>query len=336
MVLGKCRLSAVCAILAVALVPALGQQAQPQEVVLPVPDSHDYRLGPGDLLEVSVFGVSDFSQAVRVSSSGTIALPFLGRIQVEGMTGQELEQRLTEMITEQKLIRDPQVSVFIKEYRSQPIYVLGAVNQPGQYMATHPLRLLDALTMAGGLDTRRSADYLILQRKAPARSTTGEGQQPSANAHENDTTRIDLDKLLEKGDMSLNVTIQGGDVIQVPERKIEVYYVVGEVTRAGVFEFPKDRAAGVLATQALAAAGGPMKTAKMGDGVLVRYVAGGQPRREKIDFGAVLKGKKPDISLQPNDIVFLPGSNMKTLGYGMLAIIPGTVSGAIVWRGLVQ
>jgi polysaccharide export outer membrane protein len=287
------------------------------------------------LLEISVFGVNDFSQTVRVSSSGSISLPFLGRIEVEGLTGQELEKHLTEMITEQKLIRDPQVSIFIKEYRSQPIYVLGAVTQPGQYMATHQLRLLDALTMAGGLDTKRSADYVLLQRRAAARRATTGSETSSGNAEGSDSIRIDLVKLLEEGDMSLNVTIQGGDVIQVPERKIDVYYVVGEVGRAGVFEFPKDRTAGVLATQALAAAGGPMKTAKMGDGVLVRYVEGGQPRREKIDFGAVLKGKKPDIALQPNDIVFLPGSNVKTLGYGMLAIVPSTISSALIWSGLI-
>ena len=294
----------------------------------------DYRLGPGDLLEITVFGVTDLTQVTRVSSSGSISLPFLGKIKVEDLSTAELEDALTEKIDEQKLIRDPQVTVFVKEYRSQPVYVLGAVNQPGQYMVTHQLRLLDLITMAGGLDAKRNGDYILLQRKGSGRATSGEaGGSGSSTGNQSQPVQIDIKRLLERGDMSLNVTVRGGDVIQVPERKIEVFYVVGEVGRAGAFELPKESEREVLATQALALAGGPMKTAKMGSGLLIRYNQGGQPQREKVDFGAILKGKKPDFSLRPNDIIFVPGSNMKTLGYGLLGIVPGTISGAIIWGG---
>ena len=295
----------------------------------------DYRLGAGDLLEITVFGVADLTQVTRVSSSGFITLPFLGKVRVEDMSASQLETDLIARIEEQKLIRDPQVTVFVKEYRSQPVYVLGAVNQPGQYMVTHQLRLLDLITMAGGMDTKRSGDCILLKRKSPGRPASGEaGATGGETGTDAQPVQINIKKLLESGDVTLNVPVRGGDIIQVPERKIEVFYVVGEVGRAGAFELPKEGEREVLATQALALAGGPMKTAKMGSGVLIRYNAGGQPQREKVDFSAIIKGKRPDFTLRPNDIIFVPGSNMKTLGYGLLGVVPGTVSGAIIWGGI--
>src|SRR5438876_1155613 len=102
---------------------ALNRQEYPLDFLSMNRSSKDYRLGPGDLIEIVVFGVKDFDQVLRVSSSGKITLPFLGKVEVAGLTGEQLEKLLAERMAGEKLVLDPQVSVFVKEYRSQPVYV---------------------------------------------------------------------------------------------------------------------------------------------------------------------------------------------------------------------
>lgn len=291
-----------------------------------------YRLGPGDLIAITVFGVDDFSHDYRISASNTITMPFLGRVPAGGLTGEEFEVAIAERLQEGGLVNDPLVSVFIKEYRSQPIYVLGAVNQPGQYMITHQLTLIDVLTMAGGVDPERASPVALIQRPRSARAHSENPTEPSVDATVSlDTNskvlRVDLEALLKKGELSLNLPVQGGDIIHVPVRRVENYYVVGEVIRPGIFELPVDEDNPVLLlTQAVAKAGGPAKTAKLSDGILVRYLDNGQREEFAVDFNAILRGRKSDLIVQPNDIIFIPGSKFKTIGYGLLGVIPNTVT----------
>jgi len=303
------------------------QPGKPSELPAEI-RSRDYRLGTGDLLAITVFGVADLDRVVRVSSTGSITLPQLGKIEAAGTTAQQLEARIAEMLADEKLVLDPQVTVFIKEYRSQPVYALGAVNQPGQYMVTHQLRLIDALSMAGGVDVKKAGDHLFLQRRigtSDPDGVSGGGEGPRQ------VTRIDLKALLEKGDASLNVTLEAGDVIQVPERKAEVFYVVGDVGRPGGFEFPSEDKTLFLVSRALSWAGGPSKTAKMSKGILMRYDDKGRRQELAVDFKAILSGRKPDLPVRPNDIIFIPGSTSKTVAYGLLGSIPGGVQ-AVIWR----
>lgn len=303
-----------------------------------------YRLGPGDLIEITVFGVEEFTRDYRISASGNIVVPFLGKVQVSEISGEELEERLATQLTDTGLVKEPLVSVFIKEYRSQPVYVLGAVQQPGQYMITHNLTLLDVLTMAGGLIQERAAHYVLLQRASNQSAPESEAEEMTngdgvgkAAPHDNpsEIIEIDLEAILERGELALNLPVKGGDVLHVPEREVEFYYVVGDVGRPGVFELPiQDGVSQLLLTQAVAKAGGPMKTAKMGDGILVRYDESGVRQEVAVDFNAILKGKKTDMVVQPNDVIFIPGSKFKTIGYGLLGVIPQavqrTVSGGII------
>lgn len=302
--------------------------------------SGDYRLGPGDLLEIKVYGADGLGEAVRISSSGAISLPYLGRMQVSDMTPAELEEHMAALITEKKLVRDPQVSVFISEYRSQAVFVLGAVRQPGQYVMTRPFRMIDALALAGGLVVDRAADYALLQRQVNADQESPPASSPSgaADGSENQSMasgpppktesisiRIGLEELLEKGNLALNIPIQGGDVIQVPERELTLFYIIGEVGRPGAYELADGEP--LLLSQALAWAGGPRNTAKADKGILLRY-EGAERKEIKVDFGAIIKGKKPDLQVQAEDVIFIPGSKIKTIGYGLLGVIPTTVSGA--------
>jgi len=291
-----------------------------------------YRLGAGDLIEVSIFGVEDFNYSLRIDSLGQINLPFIGSITAAGLTPTELGHELKSTL-EGRLIRNPQVSVFVKEYRSQPVFVLGAVKQPGQYQMVYQLNLIDVIAMAGGLEIERAADYALVRRRGSG--TDNEGINPSRTNGESaqlEVVEIDLKELLEGEDFSLNIPIQGGDVIHIPERKMELFYVVGEVTKPGAFEIPPQN--DVFVSQAVTWAGGPMKTAKTDKGILVRYNGKGERQEMAVNFSDIIQGKKSDFLVQPNDIIFIPGSTAKSLGYGLLQIIPATLSGTIIWGAI--
>ena len=303
----------------------------------------EYRLGSGDLIQVSVFGVEDFQYELRVNSRGLVTLPFVGALPARGMTPDELAEEVRVKL-DAGLIRNPQVSVFVKEYRSQPVFVLGAVKLPGQYQVVNQLNLVDAIAMAGGLVPEKAAERAIVQRRfkveatdsAPQQTASHGPQTPDPQAGERPPSNgdprqqgvieIDLLKLLEEGDLSLNIPIRGGDVIHVPERKRDLFYVVGEVNRAGAYEIPPKNK--VLVSQAITWAGGPTKTAKLKKGIMVRYDGNGGRQEIPVNFKDIMEGKKSDFRVEPNDIVFIPGSTAKTLAYGLLGAIPGVTSAA--------
>ncbi len=286
-----------------------------------------YRLGDGDLIEIAVYGVDEFQHTLRINSSGLIHLPLVGEVEASGLTARQLEQKLKTLL-EGDLIRNPHVSVFVKEYRSQPLLILGAVNRPGQYQIVQHTNLIEVIAMAGGLGPE-AADHIVLQRRAalPVNGSAYSAPDPPQ------VVEIDLKELLTYGNLALNVPVQGGDVINVPERQVELFYVIGEVHRAGPFELPSDKK--LLLTQAVALAGGPTRTAKAKNARLVRYDQQGVVRQDiALNVSAILKGEEPDILISPNDVIFIPGSNIKTIGYGMLGIIPTIASSAIIYGPL--
>jgi polysaccharide biosynthesis/export protein len=271
----------------------------------------EYRLGAGDLIEIGVFGVENFRHTLRISASGVIKLPLLDPITAAGLTPAELEQRLTSVL-DGDVIKNPQVSVFVKEYRSQSVYVLGAVQHPGQYQITVQLKIVDVISMAGGLQTN-AVDEAVIERHA------AEGGD--------EIIKVDLKKLLEKGDLAQNVVVRGGDVVHVQARLVRNVYVVGEVNRGGVFELPAKLELRV--SQVFAWAGGPMKTAKQSKGILMRYNDKGERQELPVNFTEILKGKREDFFVQANDIIFVPGSRIKTFGQDLLSSIPGVVATSV-------
>ena len=280
----------------------------------------EYRLGSGDLIEVSVFGVEDYTYNLRINSRGQLNFPLVGNIDVKGMTPSELEQTLRFRF-EYRLVRNPQISIFVKEYRSQPVFILGAVVRPGQYQAIHQLNVVDVIAMAGGLQMGAAADHALIQRAKPSGNAGGKGSE---------VIKVDLRALLEEGNVALNVPVQGGDVIQIPERKVDLIYVMGDVNKPGAFTLPRDYK-NIVVTQVLAQAGGPTRTAKLSKGIVVRYDEKSDSRQEMaLDLKKVIQGKTPDISILPDDIIFIPSSTGKTIGYGMLGILPQFVSNAMI------
>ncbi|RPJ61838.1 MAG: hypothetical protein EHM23_05465 [Acidobacteria bacterium] len=282
--------------------------------------SPEYRLGPGDSLQITVIGLQNLSlKKVTVSNSGKIHLPFLGILPVADLTPIELEGLVVERLKKQKLVKEPQVQVLVTEFRAQPVYILGEIGMPGQYVLRDKAYLMDLLTWSGGVnDVAR--DYGFLYRRNPKHRAPEPGQ-PSSSEPLYKVIKVDLKPLLAgESDIKLDLVLQGGDLFHVPKQEKQFFFVVGDVARTGSFSIPEGET--LLATRALATAGGPARTAKLSKGVLVRMDEVGQRQEIPLDFGAIFKGKKPDFPVKANDIIFIPGSHFKTIAMGMLGILP--------------
>ncbi len=220
------------------VVPGLGAIQETQG--LPV---NDYRIGPKDLLEITVFELPELNQTVRVAEDGSITLSLLGRVDVAGLTAQELEQRLAKIVGEKVTQGEAHVTVFIKEY--QKISILGAVGRPGQYELVGPTTLLQAIAQAGGLTAQAMTD-LYVYRTGP------DGRQ--------ERIAVSLDDVTSGGNQDLNITLQPKDVVMIPIDQTLNVFVYGEVRTPGVIPYLSSKKITLL--QAIAQAGGPTEWAK--------------------------------------------------------------------------
>jgi polysaccharide export outer membrane protein len=223
-------------------------------------------------------------------------------------------------------MKNPQVSVSVKEYRSQFINVLGAVVKPGTYQLVRRAFLVDALAMAGGLLAEKAESKALIHRAGSISSIAGVEEAGSS-----ETLEIDLRQLLEKGDISLNVPVYAGDVVSVPERTEHFFYVLGDVNRGGAFGINKGES--ITFTKALASAGGLLPTAKSSKTIIIRQDAAGATKQIPVDASKVLMGESPDFLLSYDDVVFVPGSTTKTVSRGILGSL-GNILAAFVYIGV--
>ncbi len=233
-----------------------------------------YRMGPGDVVKISVYGEESLGGSFKVKEGGTIDLPLIGRIEVLGLSPDELDLALTSRLG-QDLLVNPQVTVEVATYASRPVQVLGAVRTPGIYYLNGPTTLLDILAQAGGVLNEKSSQELQVKRGA---STTAE------------PFRIDLPALLTQGEG--NLSLESGDVVLVKEG--EFIYVSGDVSKPGPVVWRN----GISLSQAIAAAGGANRTANLRKITLLRS---GRPTR--VNLKSVLKGTIADPPLTPGDQV---------------------------------
>ncbi len=249
-----------------------------------------YRIGPGDLLEVKVFEVDQLNQVVRVSEDGSITLPLVGRVEVEGLTQEGVVQKLTGLL-QAKFVKNPQVTLFIKEYKSQQVAVIGAVTNAGSYELVGRRNLLQIVSMAGGF-TESAGDEIFILREGP------DGKS--------ETITIDLKDLLVHGNQALNVPIEPNDVINVPvNREIRVF-VMGRVNKPGAVRAKLSE--GITLLQAIADAGGLAEGAKQSRVLITRKDKAGKEQKIRVNLKDVISGKRKDLVLQEGDVVFVPES----------------------------
>jgi polysaccharide export outer membrane protein len=245
-------------------------------------------IGPGDEGDMNVFSMPELTTHFRVESTGDVNLPLIGKFHIAGMSAEDAQAALEKKYEEGGFLRNPHITVFIKEYTTQGISVLGEVNRPGIYSALNARRLYDLFLIAGGLSPRAGKTVTITHTKDPEHPVV---------------------VTLENGGFSANqgnVEIQPGDTIMVS--RAGVVYVIGEVNRPGMYVMETAQTASML--QMLALAAGPTRMAALGHTRLIRRTAKGLESQD-INLKKIMQAKSGDVDLQAEDIMFVPSSRGK-------------------------
>lgn len=251
----------------------------------------EYKIGPKDLLEISVLGVPEINKlVVRVSEEGRITLPLLGEVAVGDLTKFELEKKLAGLAGE-KIVIDPQVTVHILEYLSRRVSIIGAVEKPGPFELVGRQTLLSVLSEAGGL-SRDAGEEIVVIRQGPDGETT--------------SLRVPVDGLFIQADPKLNVVLEPGDIVNVPVDKPVTIYVFGQVRNPGALQVK--RSSLPTLTQAIAQAGGFTDRANRTKVQIRRKDASGKDIEVTVNVRNILKGRIKDIALLVNDTIYVPES----------------------------
>jgi polysaccharide biosynthesis/export protein len=231
------------------LVLVMALQAAPAAPAAPAPtvDPRLYTVGPNDVLLVTVFNQPSLSGKFTVEADGTLAFPLLGRVAAGGLSVRAIEDKVRERLLAAGYLNDPKVSVVVDQYRSQQIFVMGEVKQPGNLQYTGSMTLIEALARAGST-TERAGTEVVIVRSGSGVGSGAPAQNP--NAPNGNTIRVSLQNL-QSGALAQNVPLQAGDTIFVP-RAVTVF-VSGEVRTPGEYVM---RTSAMTVRQALALAGG--------------------------------------------------------------------------------
>jgi polysaccharide export outer membrane protein len=261
------------------------------------PQSHgplansNVKLGVGDLIELTVFGVPDLSTKTRVSGSGDVYLPLIDYVHVADLTTDEAQELIQKRLEDGGFVRGPHVSIFVNESASQAITLLGEVARPGPYPAIGERRLFDLISAAGGLTDKAGRKATIERRGDPGHPVE---LQISSNLAENTQSNVD---------------VFPGDTIIVS--RAGIVYVVGDVQRPSGFLI-EDNSLSVL--KALALAGGGTKTSALSKTRILRQTPTGV-QEIPVNLKKVLYAKAPDMALVKGDVLFIPGSAAKVAAY---------------------
>jgi polysaccharide export outer membrane protein len=295
-----------------------------------------YRIGPDDLLEIRipdlldtaaggvapragdgavapVAGAPVFAQGVRVSASGDVTLPLLGQVRAAGLSPTELERDIARGLVERNILRAPQVSVSVVEYRSGVVAVVGAVERPGVFPVTRPGATVSDLIWAAGGPTK-DAGRVVQFTPAPATASDHDGHAEVAPT----PIRLDLEALLNapgNGRESADIRVRPGDVISL--RPAGNVTVEGWVVKPG--SYPVTR--GLTVSGAVAAAGGPNFAADRHHAQVQRVVGTSDQQLLTVNLDDIAKGKAPDLVMTDGDVVRLPASTTRLVPWGVWQIV---------------
>ena len=267
-----------------------------------------YQMGPGDVLDVRVLGHAEFTQEIRIQANGTIRVPFFeGEINVMCKTEDQVQEAIKEKLL--ALLRRPQVSVMVKEYRSRRASVVGAVRTPTQFTLQRRARILDLINASGGATPTAGTFINIVTPVEADRGMTCDEPNPVKGDVPMET--IDR-KLLESGDPSVNRFVRSGEFIEVPEAgKV---YLTGAVNQPVAIPLTTK----MTLTQALAVASGIPYEGKKDQIKIIRSGPDGKSAPPvNYDLAAILKDHRLDPMLQENDVIFIPTSGTRKVLKGL-------------------
>src|SRR5262252_8910391 len=320
---------------------------------------HDYVIGTGDLLSIYVFDVEELSRDVRVSQTGTIGIPLVPvRVHVTGLTEMQVEQKIAELLEANGLVTHADVSISVKEHKSKPITIVGAVMHPMVYEADRPVTLLEVLAEAGGISSDAGDTIIVSRPLQDALADSGEppeigpeqplpAETPIASATDASTPRPsassqDTSKDTASPNSSLNaepppltntITINLSDAMETGDMKNNIALQAGDVVtvpHAGVVYVlgAVGRAGGYI----LSLAGGLTRTAKSDKAIIVRKDNMGQQHKVSIDLKKVLNRQAEDLQLRPSDILYVPESGAKQAVFRAVEIGLAIGSGVALYR----
>jgi len=291
-------LVASCSLHLLAQTPVTGETPQPapaNETAKPQSPrllaNSNVKLGIGDLIEISVFGVPDLSTKVRISGSGDVYLPLVDYVHLADLTTDEAQELIQKRLEDGGFVRGPHVSIFVDESASQAITLVGEVTRPGAYPAIGERRLFDLISAAGGLTDKAGRNVTIEHHGDPGQKVEVE---LSANLTE---------------DTQNNVDVFPGDTIIVS--RAGIVYVVGDVQRPSGFRI-EDNTLTVL--KALALVGGGTRTSSLSKTRILRETPNGT-QEIPVNLKKILYAKAPDMPLVKGDVLFIPGSAAKSAAY---------------------
>jgi polysaccharide export outer membrane protein len=282
-------------------------------------------IGPDDRLLIQALHVEEIGKdPITVDGSGYIELPFIGRTKAAGLTTDQLEQAITEQL--KRYFNEPQVRVTIAEYKSEPVSVLGALKAPGVYQLHGRATLVEMLSAAGGASTDAGYRVRVARRLECGPIPVASSRRDLSGAYVAD---LNLSAVLESKDGNTNIAICPNDVVTVPKAKL--VYVIGEVHKSGGFLLDEQETMSVL--KALSLAEGLQRTAGAKNAKILRAQEPGTERQEvPVNLSEILEGKKPDIGLRADDILFVPNSAPKSAALRAMEAAIEAGTGVIIWR----
>ncbi len=245
------------------------QATSPVAADLPIlpPSSRDYKIGPDDIVQVSVLGHQDLTQTLLVQADGTFNFPLIGAVDATDLTPLEIEAVIAERLAA-GFIRDPQVSVAVTEFRSKTVLVMGEVSRPGPYPLSGSMRIVEILARAG-ISSGASTEVLVVRARRGEDPEASAAAVPLADLDETNAEilRVDIDAI-RSGDLSENIRLIPGDTIFVPQPP--KFFILGEVRNPGQFSLAPD----TTVREAITIAGGFLDFGSSGRVQIIRSVDG--------------------------------------------------------------
>jgi polysaccharide export outer membrane protein len=285
----------------------------------------NYILGPDDTIVIRAFQAEELSdKPMQIDGDGYINLALIGRVKASGLTAGELEAEITRRLKD--YVKNPQVSVLVTDYRSEPVSVVGDVSTPGLVQLRGQKTLVEVIALAGGLKADAGNSVTITRQSSNGRlPISGAVDSPDGSSS---IARVNLHEVMDGRDTKDNVLIKANDVLMVP--KARLLYVVGEVQKPGAYILSERDSLSVL--QAVALAGGFTQVAAPQKAKILSEHQG-QPNRTEVaaNLRKIMSGKNPDVNLHAEDILFVPSNLSKKAGAKALDTAIN-MAGIAVWR----
>ena len=269
----------------------------------------ELQISGGDLVNVSVYGVPELTQDTRVGNGGEVYLPLIGYVQLAGLTLDQAQTVIENRLREGEFVKNPHVTVSLKDYVNQSATVTGEVNRPGVYPIMGKRRLLEVLAAAGGLTQRAGKTATITHRE-----------------HPEEAVKVEIPSDLAQSPKD-NIEILPGDTLVV--NRAGLVYVVGEVGRPSGLVMDNNEKMTVM--QAIALAGGATPVAAMNSARLIRTTPSGR-QELPLPLNKILSTKLDDVNLKPDDIIFAPASFGKKAANRSINSILGATQSLAIFR----